>query len=268
MNHTIFLGLLCIALNGCSLDSEPQHLSNETVATKTVSNNGLSVSLHFKGKVNTDNEQLEWNETSQEPYIAAANKWLSVLKGIEGKEHHHVDINVYVEPLDNANGMAGPDEDEKVGPYYFPLSGEIIIGSHTYQIGFDQKEFNANIVHEMGHVFGVGSYSYDYTHYDENQKGNVFSVYNSESLKRYNELYNMALTALPISDDGGHLYDYVWQGDKKRVLDDSKNSDAKTIAPMTQEVMSNGFTLGVISVALLDDIGYIVDYSQVTSYAP
>ena len=139
MNRTIFLGLLCIALNGCSLDSEPQHLSNETVATKTVSNNGLSVSLHFKGKVNTDNDQLEWNETSQEPYIAAANKWLSVLKGIEGKEHHHVDINVYVEPLDNANGMAGPDEDEKVGPYYFPLSGEIIIGSHTYQIGFDQK---------------------------------------------------------------------------------------------------------------------------------
>ncbi|MEF1230780.1 hypothetical protein QTO02_25480, partial [Vibrio fortis] len=190
----------------------PQHLSNETVATKTVSNNGLSVSLHFKGKVNTDNEQLEWNETSQEPYIAAANKWLSVLKGIEGKEHHHVDINVYVEPLDNANGMAGPDEDEKVGPYY--------------------------------------------------------CVYNSESLKRYNELYNMALTALPISDDGGHLYDYVWQGDKKRVLDGSKNSDSKTIAPMTQEVMSNGFTLGVISVALLDDIGYIVDYSQVTSYAP
>ena len=101
----------------------------------------------------------------------------------------------------------------------------------------------------MGHVFGIGSYSADYTYYDAHQGGNVFSANNSESVKRYNLLYKMALTELPISDDGGHLYDYQWQGDKKRTIDDSI-----VIPPMTQEVMSNGYILGVITVALLDDM--------------
>ena len=73
----------------------------------------------------------------------------------------------------------------------------------------------------------------------------------------------MNLKALPISDDGGHLYDYVLQEDKKRTLD-----NGKIIPPMTEEVMANGTKLGVITVAILDDIGYIVDYSKVTSYAP
>lgn len=255
--------LLAILIGGCSFESTPSHLSEKVATIRTLSNEGLSISLQFMGKINTLEGANHWDETQIKPYLAATHQWLAVLKGIEGKQHHHIDIAIYVEPLENANGMAGPDEDEKVGTYYFPKSGEIVIGSHTYASDFDQKEFFANIVHEMGHVFGIGSYSADYTYYDAHQGGNVFSVNNSESVKRYNLLYKMALTELPISDDGGHLYDYQWQGDKKRTIDDSI-----VIPPMTQEVMSNGYILGVITVALLDDIGYIVDYSQAMPYLP
>ncbi len=254
--------LLITCITGCN--NEPSvHLSDEISSVHTVTNGGLSVELQFMGTVNLENEQVAWDESLRQPYIDAANQWLSVLKGVEGKPTHKIKIAAHVTSLNAGNGMAGPDEEEIVGQYHFPVSGEMVIGNHTYALGFDQTEFHANIIHEMGHIFGVGSFTEQFTEYSETYKGLVFKTENSVSIEKYNQLYGADVKALPISDDGGHLYDYVLQEDKQRILD-----NGELIPPMTKEVMSNGFKLGVISAAILDDIGYLVDYSKVTSYTP
>ncbi|MFT5711684.1 MAG: hypothetical protein ACI9DQ_000079 [Glaciecola sp.] len=51
----------------------------------------------------------------------------------------------------------------------------------------------------------------------------------------------------PISDDGGHLYDYVLQEDKKRVLDNGPVFLQTRLAPLTQELMANGVVFGAVT---------------------
>ena len=51
----------------------------------------------------------------------------------------------------------------------------------------------------------------------------------------YNEIYGTTVDFVPISDDRGHLYDYVQQEDMPRTL-----ADGSTLPPLTKEFMANG----------------------------
>ena len=81
--------------------------------------------------------------------------------------------------------------------------------------------------------------------------------------QKYNQIYGNSYQYVPISDDGGHLYDYVLQEDKKRILD-----NGKVLAPLTQEFMANGVVFGAVTLGVLDDIGYQVSYSGAEGYKP
>ncbi len=81
----------------------------------------------------------------------------------------------------------------------------------------------------MGHILGIGSYTENFTEYSEEYQGNVLKVPNSMAAQKYNQIYGNSYQYVPISDDGGHLYDYVLQEDKNRVLD-----NGKVLAPLTQ----------------------------------
>ena len=262
----IFIACSCLLLTGCSFGgpaytSETRHTISDT---RVVSNGRLSFALQFMDKLYLPgNETQEWNASLQQPYIDASNLWLAALMGVEGREHHTIEIQIRVHELDDGNGAAGPDDGIEVGPYLIPTSGEVIIGNHTYENGFDAVEFDANIVHELGHVIGIGSVTEDYTQYERQYKGNVFRVPGSKAVQLYNEIYNNTFDFVPISDDGGHLYDDVWQEDKRRVLDGKQR-----VPPLTKEVMANGNLLGAITLGVLDDIGYVVDYSKAQAYTP
>ena len=238
--------------------------SNVVSAIKTVSNGGLTVELMFMGQLELEDGNAEpWSMARQQPYIKAAKQWLSALKGVEGKTSHKISMRINVQYLEEGNGVAGPDEEEVVGVYSFPTEGEMIIGNHTYVEGFDSVEFYANIMHEMGHIFGIGTVTEDYTHRSKKYGGIVFAAEKSEAVKKYNALYDTNFTTLPFGDDGGHLYDHVLSEDRPRVL---RNGQA--VPPMTKELMANGSTFGVIALAVLDDIGYLVDYSVAEKYIP
>jgi hypothetical protein len=194
-------------------------------------------------------------------YINAATKWLSALTSVDGKALHSIKMKIFVKALAGGNGQAGPDSEEKVGDFLIPTSGELTIGNHTYAEGFDPIEFYANILHEMGHIVGIGSYTEAYTKRDATYKGNVFRVDDSIAVEKYNEIYGTSFDFVPMSDDGGHLYDYVLQEDKRRVLDNGME-----IPPLTKEFMANGTTFGAVTLAVLDDIGYQVSYSGTDTY--
>lgn len=237
--------------------------------TETVSNANISFELQFMNSVALqDNKKEAWTMAYKQPFIDACNQWLLSLRGIDNQsEHLTVKIKVRIKDLPNANGMAGPDTEVAVNGFNFPTSGEMIIGNHTYVKGFDQVEFKANILHELGHIIGIGSFSEAFMVMDSTIKGNVFrlpSQYGaSKAIAEYNRIYSNNLDYVPFSDDGGHLYDYVLAGDKKRFL-----ADGSEVPTLTPEFMANGVVYGRVTLAILDDIGYIVDYTNAEIYTP
>jgi hypothetical protein len=141
------------------------------------------------------------------------------------------------------------------------------IGNHTYVKGFDQVEFKANILHELGHIIGIGTFTEDFVKVDAEIKGNVFrlpSEYGaSKAVAEYNRIYSSNLNYVPFSDNGGHLYDYELGGDEKRFL-----ADGSEVPAMTKELMAGGVIYGRVMLAVLDDIGYVVDYTNAEIYTP
>lgn len=233
--------------------------------TEIVSNGKLSIELQFMAQVNLPTGQLEaWNDTYKQPYIDAASQWLSALTGIEGKDNHNIVIQITVDELQGGNGAAGPDADENVGIYTFPTAGSLLIGNHTYVQEFDGVEFYATIMHEIGHVIGIGTYTQAYTTYDAQTDGNVFRGPDSnKGVELYNILYGTEVDFVPMSSNGGHLYDYILFDDNPRYL-----SDGSVMPPLTKELMANGVVFGSVTLGVLDDIGYIIDYSAAETYSP
>ena len=267
----IFISLFLTVLlsSGCGGSSGQKDLTTTPVVSgentvETVTNGSLVFELIFVDKLNLQNGVSKaWDADYKKPYIDAANKWLSALIGVEGKSQHTIKMKIFVKALAGGNGEAGPDSEEVIGSYTFPTSGELTIGNHTYADGFDSVEFYANILHEMGHIIGIGSFTPAYMTKDNNYKGNVFRVTNSIAVQKYNEIYGGDFNFVPMSDDGGHLYDYILQEDKKRIL-----GDGTVIPPLTKEFMANGTIFGAVTLAVLDDIGYQVSYAGVDAYTP
>ncbi|WP_017222070.1 leishmanolysin-related zinc metalloendopeptidase [Moritella dasanensis] len=240
------------------------HTAQASNVVKTVTNGALTFELEFEDELYLEGgKELMWNEALQQPYIEAANQWLTALVGVEGKPLHTIRMRISVAEMNDGNGYAGPDSEEQIGDYEIPTSGTLVIGNHTYEQGFEQVEFKANILHEMGHILGIGSYTERFTEYSEELQGNVLKVPHSMAAQKYNQIYGNSYQYVPISDDGGHLYDYVLQEDKKRVLD-----NGKVLAPLTQEFMANGVVFGAVTLGVLDDIGYQVSYSGAEGYKP
>jgi hypothetical protein len=238
-------------------------------AMETVSNANISFELQFMNSVELQGDKSEaWTAAYKQPFIDASNQWLLSIRGIDNQpEHLTVKIKVRVKDLPNANGMAGPDTDVEVGGFNFPTRGEMVIGNHTYIKGFDQVEFKANILHELGHIIGIGTFTEDFVKVDAAIKGNVFRLPSefgaSKAVAEYNRIYSSNLNYVPFSDNGGHLYDYELGGDEKRFL-----ADGSEVPAMTKELMAGGVIYGRVMLAVLDDIGYVVDYTNAEIYTP
>ncbi|MBL4798022.1 MAG: hypothetical protein JKY50_11455 [Oleispira sp.] len=238
-------------------------------ATETVSNANISFELQFMNTVELQgNKDEAWTAAYKQPFIDASNQWLLSLRGIDNQpEHLTVKIKVRIKDLPNANGMAGPDTEVEVDGFNFPTSGEMVIGNHTYVKGFDQVEFKANILHELGHIIGIGTFTEEFVSVDPAIKGNVFRLPSehgaSKAVAEYNRIYSSNLNYVPFSDNGGHLYDYELGGDKKRFL-----ANGSEVPAMTKELMAAGVLYGRVMLAVLDDIGYVVDYTNAEIYTP
>ncbi|MFA0084552.1 hypothetical protein [Vibrio sp. 10N.261.51.F12] len=267
MKFIVMLALACLAFPSVSAsynrDSsfDIDNPTCEAMANQAVTNGRITLNFTFCNRIQLPDEKpVAWSPSYIAAYEKAGTRWLEVLTAVNEVEHHVIDIDVYVVPLADANGMAGPEHEIDVNWRLIPTKGSIFIGSHTYTDGVDATEFNANILHEMGHVFGVGAYTADYTRLDA-QLGNVFKVRDSQAIKQYNRQYKVDYRVLPISDDGGHLYDTKWAEDKKRY-----DKNGRPVPVMTQELMANGNLIGPVTMGLMDDLGYQVNYANGDTY--
>lgn len=256
INNSLLSLLLATGLMAC-------HNTQSNIIT-SATNGRITLELEFVEQlILPDGTKQDWTLNYQQPYLDAANKWLDAVTAVTGQEHHIIRVKIIVADLDDGNGMAGPDDEVQLGNYHFATLGTMVIGNHTYTSGFDPVEFHANILHEFGHIIGIGSSTQDFIEYYPEQQGNVLKIDNSIAAAKYNELYQANERYLPLSDDGGHLYDYVWQEDKVRTL-----SNGQVMPPLTKEFMANGAVFGTITLAVLDDIGFDVNYAAAEPYFP
>ena len=75
-----------------------------------VSNEHLTLNLNFCDQMilADGREKPVGKKFDIEPYVKSANRWLEVIKGVNGKAHHTISIRVFVGPLDaDTNGFAG-----------------------------------------------------------------------------------------------------------------------------------------------------------------
>lgn len=245
-------------LSGCS-SNEFLYISsahNQVSEVNNVSNGSLTFELNFMGQLQHSNGvKGRWTPEMQKPYIDAAKLWLSYLIGVEGLDKHTISFDIRVQKLSGGNGAAAVNREVKVDNFLISVDGEVIIANHTYGENFDPVEFNANIVHEFGHVIGFGFSTEKFVHHDRDTGGHSFRTPNSRAVGFYNQQHNTSFDFVPFSEDGAHLYDHVYQDDNIRF-----HRDETKIPPLTEEVMANGTTIGLVTLGILDDIGFEVDY--------
>ena len=207
---------------------------------KTVTNGGLTLELNF--------EQAEGY--GQQRYVTAAKEWLKYVLSVDDKQSHTIYIDVIIQDDLDSDGMATIEEFQSGMPYH----GVIWMHSNTHEQDFDPDNYKATIMHEFGHIFGVGTMTENFIKHVDDIDGLGFCMENSKAVKAYNENYDRDYQCLPFAESG-HLYDYIMADDQKRGAD----SNGYEIKPMTNELMANGESIGIITLSLIDDLGFEVN---------
>ena len=244
-----------------SLDS---FADNSTVAQiETLQHNNLALQLEFKEPVVlSDFSQHSWNDALKAPYLKHASRWLRALGGVPTDPErtvHTISFTIAIYPTRLGYGLATAREFSQRGKYTFPTRGALLISGYTYTPkgapAISNREFDTNILHEMGHVFGFNDMMLPYLglHTDY---GIIFDV-NGEAAKYYQEIYHVPYDFIPISDDRGHLYDFLYGQDDRRI---------NTLIPLAPELMAHGYFLGKITLGVFADLGYQVNYDEADEY--
>jgi len=211
------------------------------------------------------------------------NKWNSII--INNPTGRIIDIDLYFKPIDG-NGILG---------YATPL---FVIGSSFGNI-FSTKckivlntniifSFNENyiynvILHEFGHALGIGVFWYQDNSPINSFKedNNLFKKYyiGPNALREYRRiLNNKGIVGIPVEDNGleGTVDYHIEEGSKfsfgKEITKNNRYVNGILHHGLQNELMTgwadNDAVLSRITVGLLEDIGYGVDYSQADYFNP
>ena len=259
-------------------------------SSELVQSGSLKIRLNFRDGIQLlDGSFVEWTAARKRPYVRAALRWLQVLRGVRGAEAHELTIDVVGLPVNFCNAFAEVvyEDLRKINGNWIPNAGIICINSVFYERGTLQidewrEELFHSVLHEMGHVLGVGSLwnlavwegkiepfdtlDFEDSDYDDEpdevlRQWVVWSDQQSGLIYRgprgvaaYQRLHGSDLKFVPISDDGGHLYS---------ILDDDEpreNADGLELPPSQPALMADSQVLSEISIGILEDLGWEVDY--------
>ncbi|WP_350334602.1 hypothetical protein [Coralliovum pocilloporae] len=269
-------------------------LEQEPVFTETVKGEKLTIKLDFMHLIPGEQGQTArpWDKAARAPFVKGVKRWMEIIKGVKNKAHHELTVRVAVFDLkDYANGVADLHYDELVitDGNILPTLGYIAVHKDFYlgdpkAFGFpNQKEldqeFDANILHELGHVFGIGTLwnlhktpdgfiepaepnNATYRNWVTRSKSGAGYSYqkpNSAAVKAFNTTFHMNLSFLPATQ--GHLYNASEHKEEFKDTGIRKTHSGEIIPSMSEELMGHGMTLSSITIGLLDDLGWDVNYS-------
>ena len=265
-------------------------------ASQTVSNEDLTITLNFMGEIPLpEGGTGAWTEAAQQPYVDVAEQWLEIISGIQNVDQHHLKINFAVMDVgEDSLGLADLDFERLCvyGPYVIPTQGYIAVDDIFYDaadsiLEFEAKnaveeELKANIAHEIGHVLGIGTlwnidvlrpgqFDASETEYAGSYRnwsiaspfddGVIYRKPNSAAIARYNEAFETDYDFLPINY--GHLYNIGEQQEQFGGNGKRFDPDGRKIPEMSWELMGHGMVLSPITIGLLEDLGWAVNYNAV-----
>ena len=139
-------------------------------------------------------------------------------------------------------------------------------------------------LHEIGHLLGIGSlWNYTITNppitrIAMEDNGSVFNYYTGiNALREYRSVFNdQALIGIPIEDNGssGTVNVHLEEGTENTITTNDRFVNGKLHPGLDQELMTGwaesfdfDMPLSKITISLLEDLGYSVNYDQADSYA-
>ncbi|MDP2573319.1 hypothetical protein Q8W40_14095 [Vibrio penaeicida] len=215
-----------------------------------VKNEGITLALEFS-------EQAKHYDKDR--YVQAAEEWLQYVKSVGDSTHHTLTLHIKITDSIQPDGEAIIDEYADINGAAFPVTATMWIHSRTHADAFDPTDYQTTLRHELAHVFGIGILTVSYTEAHTLMQGPAYCLQESQAVRWYNHLYDNNYPCLPLSLSGDHFYDHYLIEDPIRY-----DLHGNAIPPLTPEVAANGEKIGIITIALLEDLGYGVEYPEVS----
>lgn len=234
------LAFISVIFSFSSFGALDQHVQNE----------GITLNLSFSQNA---------SDYDKSRYLDAASEWLKYVKAVDGISHHTISIHFELTDAIESDGDAVIEEYVDIADAAFPKSATIRIHTRTHHPEFDPTDYQTTLRHELAHVFGIGVLTGAYLEDNALMRGPAYCLERSQAVRWYNHLYDNQYPCLPFSRTGDHLYDHVLIDDPVRY-----DQNGNRIPPLTHEVGANGENIGIITVAILDDLGYRVEYPEVS----
>lgn len=234
----------------------------------------LDISLTFSGQINSGTTARDFTDSDKALFFQAVEIWRKAIRGVAGlTTSHELAITVSVPGPLPGDGAASIADTIMVGDNILPVTAELQINGAKYDSSYldpanytpvNRVEDLANIVHEIGHILGIGSLwgEEDRNFVVESAAlgGNIYQQPNG--LAQYQRVFSTTLDYVPLAANKAHYYDYILSDDTERKPTDGSMAPP----PLTYELMSNSRFLSRVTLGMLEDIGWIVDYSMADIY--
>ncbi len=228
----------------------------------------------------------------------AMRKWNRVIKYTPYKIHVTVDLTTF----SNANILGGAwitsrytnsqnaygENMTASGTFQFNTTHMESMKNTIYEVG--KSKFYYVTLHEVGHIFGIGSnwgssYYQVFNSYDNysNEFKNMRYYIGSNGLREYKSYFpdiSNNIIGLPIEDDGGsgtanvhheeRTYEryYYPPGSSTGYLQPGLSYELMTGYADDPSVNSPSLPMSRVTLGLLEDLGYNVNYSEAETYIP
>ncbi|MBI4664408.1 MAG: flagellin [Verrucomicrobia bacterium] len=240
-----------------------KELAGANLALAVGKGNGeFTINLKFTGGLNDDQKNA---------FYSAANRWQSIIMKdlVNVGAVDDLEITVTAANIDGPSGtlaQAGPGAIRGGSPS-LPVTGSMTFDTSDLNSLTTDGRLYAVILHEMGHVLGIGSLW--------DTQGLVVTTadgpqYQGQAgVDEYNAIFGTTFSTLPAEDDGG-------VGTAEVHPEESSNRTISgDAAPGLDNELMTGFAesagtpmpLSRISIGFLDDLGYTVDYAEADAYS-
>ena len=244
-----------------------------------ISSSHIYIENKILNKSDTFRYKIEYNDPNQfltsedkNLFELAIKKWSDlILIRTNPEEMYDMIISVHVE-TNAPNVLASATTTAFRNG--IPVSGSIWINDSNWRTQVAQeKEDGMNqgyysILHELGHVFGIGT---AWNHMIQDKL-----YFGANGVREYRKLLNnQELSGVPIEDDGGSgtRGSHIEEGAEYTISDNNRYHDGHLHLGLDRELMTGWAEndkglepLSRLSVGFLQDIGFVVDYKKADPY--